>query len=115
MNAMNSPIPAAIAFFRLSGMLFTIASLILKKVRRTKIIPSQNIAVSANCHECPIPIQTVYAKNAFRPIPAERAKGRFASSAMTRHAIADAMAVAENTFPNAIPDAERMPGFTARM
>ena len=51
MKAMNRPIPAAIAFLRLCGMLLTIASRILKNVRIRKIIPSQKIAVRAHCQE----------------------------------------------------------------
>ena len=48
MKAMNRPIPAAIAFLRLAGMLLTIASLTLQNVRRRKMIPSTRIADSAH-------------------------------------------------------------------
>ena len=51
MNAMKRPIPTPIAFLRFAGIEFTIASLTLKNVRRRKMIPSQKIAVRANCHE----------------------------------------------------------------
>ncbi len=49
MNATNIPIPTLIAFLRLAGIELTIASRTLNAVRRIKIIPSQKIAVKANC------------------------------------------------------------------
>ena len=48
-------------------------------------------------------------------MPADRPKGRLASSPITRHAMAEAMAVPAKTLPKAIPEAESMPGFTASM
>ena len=54
-------------------------------------------------------------KNAFSPSPGARATGRFATKAITRVAIAAERAVAVNTLPQAIPEAERISGFTARM
>ena len=79
------------------------------------MIPSTKTAVKANCQEYPIPKQTENAKNALIPIPAESAKGRFATRLMTKQATAEEIAVAEKTFENSIPVAERIPGLTARM
>ena len=48
-------------------------------------------------------------------MPAERAKGRFANRAMHTQPIADTSAVAVKTAPLSIPDADRIPGLTARI
>ena len=50
-KAMKSPIPAPIAFLSEAGMAFTMASRRFVSVSMTKMIPSRNTAVSANCHE----------------------------------------------------------------
>ena len=62
-----------------------------------------------------MPIHTVYAKNALRPMPADRAKGRLAANPITRVAITDDRAVAVKTLPKSIPAAERIIGLTARI
>ena len=101
----------------------TIASRTLKKVRRRKRIPSQKIAVRANCQDLPIVRHTVYVRKALRPIPGARANGRFAKIPITRVAIAAERAVAVNTAPLSIrakpgilaASPLRMLGLTARM
>ena len=57
----------------------------------------------------------MYARKALSPIPGARANGRFATSPITRVAIAEERAVAVNTEPASIPEALRIPGLTARM
>lgn len=59
MKAMKKPMPAPMAFFREAGMLFTMASRMLKKVSSRKMTPSQKIAVSAHRQEYPMPTHTV--------------------------------------------------------
>ncbi len=103
------------ARFTFMGMLFRTASRTLKSVNTAKITPSRNTAVRANCQECPIPMTTVYAKNAFRPMPGASANGRFAHRAITRMAIAEESAVAVNTEPASMPASARISGFTTRM
>ena len=68
-KAMNNPIPTEIALFIFTGIESTMASLTLNAVNNKKIIPSNNTAVKANWYEYPIDKTTVYAKNAFNPIP----------------------------------------------
>ena len=48
-------------------------------------------------------------------MPADRAKGRFATRPMTSVAMAEVMAVAANTLPKSMPEADRIPGLTANM
>ena len=115
MKAIKSPIPTDIALFILRGILLTIASLTLKAVRIINIIPSIKTAVKAVCQLCPIPITTVYAKNAFNPIPGANAKGRFAKSAITKVAIKEDITVAVNTAPLSIPVAPSISGLTANI
>ena len=50
MKAMKRPIPAPMAFLSEAGMAFTMASRRFVSVRITKMIPSMNTAVRANCH-----------------------------------------------------------------
>ena len=57
----------------------------------------------------------MYARKALSPIPGARANGRFATSPITRVAIAEERAVAVKTAPASIPEALRIPGLTARM
>jgi hypothetical protein len=78
-------------------MALKIASLTFVKDNTMKMIPSTNTANRASCHETPIPSTTVYAKYAFRPIPAESANGIFASSAISIVPIKEARQVAINT------------------
>ena len=92
-----------------------IASRTPKTESKIKIKPSTNTAVRANCHVQPICCTTEYVKNAFKPRPGARATGRFAINAITRVAIDAEIAVAVNTALKSIPEAERIPGFTARM
>ena len=58
---------------------------------------------------------TVYAINAFIPIPADKANGRFAISPMLMQPINEAMQVASITAVGSIPAEDSMLGFTARM
>ena len=115
MNAINRPIPTETAFLRHFGMELKIAYLTLVSERRMTMIPSKNSANKAICHVQRPPRTTVYARYALRPIPAERAKGRFAHIAMRAVPIKDAIQVARRTAVLSIPAAERMLGFTARM
>ena len=78
MNAMNNPMPGAIAFLRDFGIALTIAILIPETVRMKKSIPSMRMAVSANCHEYPMLIHTANTKNEFMPMPGAITNGRFA-------------------------------------
>lgn len=78
--AINNPIPAEMAYFRLAGILFTKVSLNLNSDKIINTIPSINIAVSAIYQGSVIPLcasigQTVYAKYAFSPIPDASAIG----------------------------------------
>jgi hypothetical protein len=80
-----------------------------------KITPSMNTASRAICQEYPKPSTTVYARNALRPIPAERAKGKFAHKAIQAVPTKDARQVARSTAVVSIPASPRMLGLTARM
>ncbi|MND84360.1 hypothetical protein D3C80_762510 [compost metagenome] len=51
MNVINKPIPTGIASFNVFGILFTINSRTLKKVKTRKISPSIKTAVIAICQE----------------------------------------------------------------
>ena len=88
------------------------ASLTLNAVNNKKIIPSNNTAVKANWYEYPIDKTTVYAKNAFNPIPGANANGNFAYNPITNVAIIDDKAVAVNTAPESIPAADKILGLT---
>ena len=59
--------------------------------------------------------QTVKAKYALSPIPADRTNGRLATRPIMTDASADASAVAVKTAPESIPEADRIPGLTARI
>ena len=116
MKAMNRPMPAPIACFRVSGIAFRIHERTLVSVRIMNMIPSRKTAVSANCHVLPMVRQTVNTKKAFRPIPGASAKGFLARKAITRVPMRAASAVAVKTEPRGIPSsALKMFGLTARM
>ena len=51
MKAIYSPMPAPMAFLSVAGILFTMASRMLKNVSSRKMIPSINMAVIAHCQE----------------------------------------------------------------
>ena len=74
-DAINSPTPAVTAFLRSFGIQFIICSLKLVTVKIINNTPSINTPKSAICHVYPICKTTVYAKNAFSPIPGARAIG----------------------------------------
>src|SRR5574344_1633750 len=115
MMVMNRPIPTATAFFMFAGIALMIASRTLNNERMMKRIPSRKTAVSPICQEYPIPIQTVYVKNAFSPIPGASATGRFAMKAMMIVVTPEAIAVAVNTPPFDIPVFASISGLTASM
>ena len=56
MKAMNRPIPAAVPYFRQSGMPFTIISRTLVSVSRRKSMPEMNTTPSAVCQGTPRPM-----------------------------------------------------------
>ena len=58
-RAMKRPIPAPIAFLSDRGRAFTIASRTFVRVSTMNMRPSMRTAVRANCHEYPMPRQTV--------------------------------------------------------
>ena len=116
MIVMKRPIPTETAFLIEFGIDFIIASRIPTIERMIKRTPSSKTAVSASCHEQPMPRTTEYVKNAFNPRPGASATGRLATNAMTSVAIADEMAVAVKTLLHTIPvPSARILGFRARM
>ena len=72
---MKNPIPTPMAYLRFNGIALTISSRARVSVSTTNSKPEMNTAASAPCHEMPIPTTTLYAKNAFNPIPGARANG----------------------------------------
>ncbi len=74
-NAINIPIPPAVACFNPSGIPFTICSRTRVTVSSTNSTPEKNTAPSAVCHGTCIPRQTVYVKYAFNDIPGASAIG----------------------------------------
>ncbi len=114
-KVMKSPIPTGIAFLMVLGILFTINSRTLKKVRIRNIIPSINTAVSAICQEYPSPSTTEKAKKEFNPMPGACAMGRLGINAINSVPSALASAVAVNRAPLSIPAALNILGFTTRM
>jgi len=115
MIVMKRPIPTATAFFIFAGIALMIASRTLKSESMMKRMPSRKTAVRAICQEYPIPMHTVYVKNALSPIPGASATGRFAKKAIIIVVIPDARAVAVKTPPALMPVWLSIPGFTARM
>ena len=79
----NNPIPGVIAILTASGMDLMIASLRPIAVITIKKIPERNTITRACPYVYPIPNTTVYAKNAFSPMPGAWAKGTFAYSAQS--------------------------------
>ena len=61
-SARNSPMPAAIAIFKLIGSAFTSISRTLNKLNAIKMQPETNTAANATCHDTPMPITTLYVK-----------------------------------------------------
>ena len=112
-KAIKIPIPAVTPYFIFSGIEFTTASLTLNNVKNINIIPSTNTAVSAVSHGIPPFKTTVYAKNAFKPIPDARANGRLATNPMIKQPRAAAKHVAVTRAPAFIPAAAKVLGFTA--
>ena len=56
MNAMNRPIPAAVPYFRQSGMPLTIISRTLVRVSKRNSMPEMKTTPSAVCHGTPRPM-----------------------------------------------------------
>lgn len=113
---MNSPMPMVMDCLIDDGMALTSAILnpLIVSARRMK--PSIKIAVSANCHECPIARQTVKTKKAFGPIPGAIPNGIFATTAIMSVLMMATRAVAVKTAPAGIPSrVENIPGLTARI
>ena len=75
MNAIKTPIPAAMPIFSDVGMSFTMLSRSLVRVSSMKRIPSIKMAASATSHDMPIPSTTPKAKKALSPMPGARAIG----------------------------------------
>lgn len=98
-NAINKPIPAEIAYFRFAGIASIIFSRNLKMVIKTKINEATNTAAKAVCQLTPIPITTVYEKNALIPSAGAVAIGYFANTPMIIEPRALARAVAVKTAP----------------
>ena len=115
-NAINKPIPTDTAFLRLSGIASKIASRTFVNESTIKIIPSINTANNATFHEYPISPQTVYAKYALSPRPADKANGRFAIKAIHIVPINDAKHVAIRIASLSMPvPSLKMFGFTAKI
>ena len=75
MNAMNRPMPAAIAENKARGMALTISWRMPAKVSTRNATPEMKTSPSAVCQGTPIPCTTVKAKYAFRPMPGASAIG----------------------------------------
>ena len=114
MKAMKRPIPPPMAYRKLSGIAFTMASRTLVSVSKINMRPSISTAVSANCHVYPIIPQMVNTKKAFKPIPGARPYGSLAQNAITRQPTIAASAVAVKTAPSGMSP-ENMLGFTAKI
>ena len=112
-NAIKIPIPAVTACFILSGIELTTASRTLNSVKNINIIPSTNTAESAISQETPPFNTTVYAKNAFSPIPEARANGRLAIKPIKKQPRAAAIHVPVTRAPASIPVAASVLGLTA--
>ena len=113
---MKRPIPAPIALRKLNGIAFTMASRTLVRVSKMNTSPSMSTAVRANCHEYPIPRQTVYTKKALRPIPGASPNGSFPMNAIARQPTIAAIAVEVKTAPPGMPSSWlKRDGLTARM
>ena len=112
---MKKPIPTPTAVFKEAGIALKIASRTFVTDKTINIRPSTKTAVKATCQLKPIWPQTVYAKYAFNPKPADNAKGLFDNRAIAKQAIAEATAVAVKILPLSIPEALKIVGFKAKI
>ncbi len=112
-SAINIPIPPVTANFIFFGIAFTTASRTPLTDNTIKIIPSTNTAVRATSQGTPICKTTVYAKNALRPIPDAKAKGRLATTPIKIHPNAAAKQVPVTSAPAGMPVSDKIFGFTA--
>ena len=74
-KVINKPIPAEIPIFNDLGIVLTIISRMLVKVKTINITPSTKTAASATFQLTPIPITTLNVKNALSPMPGASAIG----------------------------------------
>ena len=102
-KAMNNPIPALTANFKLVGIALIIISLKPVADIIKNIIPEANTPDNAISHLIPIPKHTLYAKNAFKPTPGANPIGKFAKIPIISVPKAAASPVATNTLPCGIP------------
>ena len=74
-KVINNPMPADIPIFNDFGIVLTIISRMLVKVKTININPSIQTAARATFQLTPIPITTLNVKNAFNPMPGASAIG----------------------------------------
>jgi hypothetical protein len=117
MNAMNSPMPTAMANFSDMGMAFSTASRRFVSTRIVTRMPSTITTAIACCQLKPIPRIKVNATMAFRPRPEARASGKFAKTPIAMLVAAAATHVAKNTADteSPVPSVPRIAGLTKIM
>jgi hypothetical protein len=117
MNAMNRPMPTAMANFSDMGMAFSNASRRFVSTRMVTRMPSTTTTAIACCQLKPISRIKVNATMAFKPNPEARASGKFAKTPIAMLAAAAATHVAKNTpdIGSPVPSVPRIAGLTKIM
>ena len=115
LKAMNMPTPAPTLFLTQSGTASTIFCCTWKTLSSMKMQPEVNTQANAFCHETPMPSTTLNAKKLFRPMAGPSANGKLPHRPIQMQAMAQEMAVAQNSARVSIPAAPRMLGFSTTM